>query len=156
MTAGHHIAMALRIAYLTMHRRADAQFGRLGVTADQYVVLAALAQEDAVSQQELVGRTCSDPNTIGAMLVLLERRSLVRRGRHPTDRRARSVTLTPKGRQTYKNLWAAGATFRRRLRAAFGADEIDALIEFLGRVTHAASLPDKPPRRRRAPAAGRE
>ena len=31
---GHDLAMALRVAYLTMHRRANAEFARLGLTAD--------------------------------------------------------------------------------------------------------------------------
>ena len=32
MATGHDLAMALRAAYLAMHRRSDARFARLGVT----------------------------------------------------------------------------------------------------------------------------
>ena len=42
--AGHDLAMALRAAYLTMHRRANAEFARFCLTADQFVILTALAQ----------------------------------------------------------------------------------------------------------------
>ena len=76
---GHELAMALRAAYLGMHRRTGAVLARTGVTADQFVVLAALAEADALTQNELVSRTSSDPNTVRAMLVLLERKLLVKR-----------------------------------------------------------------------------
>ncbi len=49
MTTGHNIAMAQRAAYLTFHRQADAHFTRRGVTADQFVVLSALADGDAIT-----------------------------------------------------------------------------------------------------------
>ena len=51
-----------------MHRRAGAALGQHDLTADQFVVLTALAESDAVSQAELVRRTASDPNTLSAML----------------------------------------------------------------------------------------
>ncbi len=35
--SGHELAMALRLAYLTMHRRTDAVLAKHGVTADQFV-----------------------------------------------------------------------------------------------------------------------
>jgi MarR family transcriptional regulator, lower aerobic nicotinate degradation pathway regulator len=44
MTTGHRVAVALRAAYLALHRQADAHFTSRGVTADQFVLLAALAE----------------------------------------------------------------------------------------------------------------
>ena len=87
---GHDLAMALRLAYLTMHRRTDALTARCGVTADQFVVLRALAETGVLSQRELTDRTGSDRNTLRAMLVLLEERELIERSSHPKDK-ARSV-----------------------------------------------------------------
>ena len=72
MTAGHEVALALRAAYLALHRRTNAWFATHGVTADQFVMLSALADADAVTQQELVRRVGSDPNTVRAMLLLNE------------------------------------------------------------------------------------
>jgi DNA-binding MarR family transcriptional regulator len=139
MIAGHDIAMALRAAYLAMHRQSDAYFARHGVTADQFVLLAALASGDALTQRELAVRTTSDPNTVRAMLVLLEGRGVVARGRHATDARARTVTLTAKGRRVYKRLWAAGEPVRERLLAALGPGEPSALLDLLDRVTRACT-----------------
>ena len=106
MTSGHEIAMALRAAYLALHRQTNDCFAKDGVTADQFVLLAALAEADAVTQQELVRRVGSDPNTVRAMLLLLEGRGLVARERHPADGRARCVTLTAKGRRVFEKLLA--------------------------------------------------
>src|SRR5204863_6203331 len=106
MTSGREVARALRAAYLALHRQTNDCFADDGVTADQFVLLAALAEADAVTQQELVRRVGSDPNTVRAMLLLLEGRGLVARGRHPGDGRARCVTLTAKGRQVFRKLWA--------------------------------------------------
>src|SRR5262249_33344123 len=141
MTIGHEVAMALRAAYLALHRQTDDCFSDDGVTADQFVLLAALAEADAVTQQQLVRRVGSDPNTGRAMLLLLEGRGLVARARHPADGRARSVTLTAKGRRVYQKLWAKSEPLRARLLAAFRPDEVAALLGLLQRVAEVMAPP---------------
>src|SRR3954465_370302 len=104
MSEGPELPRLLRAAYFAMHRVSDAHFSSHGVTADQFVLLACLAEQDAITQQELARRASSDPSTTRAMLVLLEGRGLVNRPRHPADSRARVVTLTAKGRHLVKRL----------------------------------------------------
>src|SRR5262245_10789793 len=133
--------MALRVAYLTFHRQVDAHFAEHGVTADQFVLLSALAEGEGVTQQELVRRISSDPNTVRAMLLLLEERGLVARLRHPTDGRARSVALTAKGRRRYAQLVAGSEPLRTRLLAAFPPAEATAFLERLCRVCEAMGPP---------------
>jgi DNA-binding MarR family transcriptional regulator len=132
---GHELALALRAAYLALHRRTDALMAQSGVTADQFVVLAALAEGDALTQSDLVSRTCSDPNTLRAMLVLLERRGLIERRPHPTDGRARSVALTRRGRRVFQELWRKSASLRDRLLSALTADESMSLVTRLRQLT---------------------
>jgi len=134
MASGHDIAMALRAAYWAMHRRTEASLRERGITADQFVLLFLLTEQDGITQQELVRRASSDANTIRAMLVILEKRGLVTRERHPTDGRARSVALTRKGRETYEKLWAQSEPLRERLRTGFGAREAQTLVKFLARI----------------------
>jgi DNA-binding MarR family transcriptional regulator len=131
----------LRAAYLGMHRLSDAHFSRHGVTADQFVVLAALAEQSEVTQQDLVRRVSSDPSTLRAMLVLLEGRGLVKRERHPGDGRARSVSLTPRGRRLFEKLWAASEPIRAQLLAGFEPHEIETLVALLHRVIANVSAP---------------
>jgi DNA-binding MarR family transcriptional regulator len=135
MATGHDIPMGLRAAYLAMHRQTNAILARQGVTADQFVILSLLGERDGITQQELVRRASSDPNTIRAMLVLLENRGLVARVPHRTDGRARSVTLTRMGRQTLGRLWAESEPLRERLVTAFRPNETDTLVEFLARIS---------------------
>ena len=104
MHQGHEFAMLLRKAYLTFHRRANARIIKSGITADQFVALTMLAQEEGITQITLVERTASDANTVTAILRLLERRGLVRREAHARDGRARCVFLTSKGRRLQRRL----------------------------------------------------
>ena len=137
MSSQSNLAIALRTAYLALHRRSESRFARHGVTADQFVLLATLARGHALTQRELAYRMSSDPSTVRAMLVLLERRGLVARDTHPTDARARTVALTPKGKKAFRQLWRAGEPNRERMLAALSADEAETLIGLLTRVAEA-------------------
>lgn len=141
MLTGHDIALSLRAAYLAMHRQTNAHLSRFSVTADQFVLLNALAGRDGVTQQQLVRVASSDPNTIRSMLVLIERRGFVRRATHPKDRRARCVTITPKGRRIYERLSAALTPLRDRLSDLFVLNEAEALIQRLDRIAGALARP---------------
>src|SRR5262245_3443338 len=130
----HDLAMALRGAYLTMHRKADSFFIKYGVTADQYVLLHLLARESGVTQQTLVVRASSDPSTVRAMLLLLEGRGLVTRERHPIDGRARSVSITQKGLKIYQRLRWAFEPFLAQLVSDFRPEEVRTLQGLLRRI----------------------
>lgn len=138
MTTGSDLAIALRTAYLALHRRSEAAFAPHGVTADQFVLLATLARGGhALTQRELARRMSSDPSTVRAMLVLLERGGLVEREAHPTDARARTVTLTADGKRTFRKLWTAGEPVRAEMVGALGPGEAEAVVQLLGRVAGA-------------------
>src|SRR5438105_2098329 len=139
MLTGHTIAIALRAAYLAMHRQADASLLPGGVTAEQFVLLAALSETDSSTQQELARRTSYDPNTLRAMLLLLEAKGLIRRDPHPTDGRARRVVLTQQGWQQYEVLRELSEPFRCRLLVALGPDDAPTLVRLLNRVVQAMS-----------------
>jgi DNA-binding MarR family transcriptional regulator len=134
MNDGRELPRLLRTAYFGMHRVSDDHFSRHGVTADQFVLLACLAEEDAITQQELAGRASSDPSTVRAMLVLLEGRGLVSRERDPGDRRARVVTLTAKGRRLAERLWKTSEPIRAQMLSGFSADEARRLVGCLRRL----------------------
>ena len=104
--------MRLRRAYLAMNRCAQRACEEFDVTADQYVVLSLLRERDGVRQRDLVDRAYSDPNTVTAMLTLLERKGLVRREADPLDGRARIVRLTPAGKRLQTKLADAVAPIR--------------------------------------------
>lgn len=129
--------MALRAAYLGLHRASEACFARFGVTADQFVLLARLAEGQALTQRELARRMASDPSTVRAMLVLLERRKLVRRQNHPEDARARTVAITPSGQRMFEKLWEAGDPIRSQMFEALNPQDAAVLVRLLWRVADA-------------------
>jgi DNA-binding MarR family transcriptional regulator len=137
MGTNSDIPIALRAAYLALHRRSEARFARFGVTADQFVLLATLARDQALTQRELARRMSSDPSTVRAMLVLLEQRGLVRRDAHPTDARARTVALTAAGKRIFRQLWSAGEPVREQMAGTLRPDEAETLVRLLTRVAEA-------------------
>jgi DNA-binding MarR family transcriptional regulator len=141
MASGHDLAMRLRAAYLALHRRTNAALADSGLTADQFVLLTALAEGDGVAQKELVDRTGSDPNTMSEMLARLEKKGLVARERHAEDGRARSVTLTPRGRRVQAHLWGRSAPVRAELESLFSPEGLRRLVRGLGRIATAMGPP---------------
>lgn len=134
MTSGSELAIALRVTYLAFHRRSDAAFAPLGVTADQFVFLATLSSGRTLTQRELARRMLSDPSTVRAILVLLDRRGLVERDAHPTDARKRTVALTAEGRRTLRRLWEVGEPIRAQMLQALQPDEAREIVALLTRV----------------------
>jgi DNA-binding MarR family transcriptional regulator len=133
-TAKSELPIALRAAYMALHRRSEARFAPYGVTAEQFVLLARLARGDALTQRELARRMPSDPSTVRAMLVLLEKRGLVRRTAHPTDSRARGVTLTAAGQRKFRQLWTAGESIRSQMLSSLQPQEAEAIVRLLTQV----------------------
>ena len=134
MIAKNEIPLALRAAYLAMHRRCESRFGDYGVTADQFVLLATLARGHALTQRELARRMSSDPSTVRAMLVLLERCGFVQRETHATDARARTVALTAAGKRKFRQLWKAGESIRAKMYGSLQPYEAETLVRLLARV----------------------
>lgn len=134
MTTQSELPLALRTAYMALHRRSDAVFGEQGVTADQFVLLATLSRGQALTQRELARRMPSDPSTVRAMLVLLEQRGLVQRDVHPTDSRARTVALSIEGKKKFRQLWTAGEPVRAQMVETLQTDEVETLVKLLMKV----------------------
>jgi DNA-binding MarR family transcriptional regulator len=131
------LPMAMRAAYFTLHRETDSCFSDLGITADQFVLMATLDREHAVTQRELAKRMPSDPSTVRAMLVLLENQGLVVREPHPSDARAKSVSLTSKGKKKFEQLWVASESIRQSMNSALNEKEYRILVKLLNQVTDA-------------------
>ena len=130
------LGMKLRGAYMTLHRRFNQHFrSRFDVTADQFVVLMLLSEEDGITQRELTRRSFSDSSTVGALLNLLEGKSLVRRETNPVDRRERLVILTMQGQRLQQQLWDSSRELHEELWSAVGSkDEERAVTGALNRV----------------------
>jgi DNA-binding MarR family transcriptional regulator len=145
VTDGQELAIALRAAYWAMHRRTNALLAPHGVTADQFVLLARLAQEDGVTQQELARRASTDANTIRPMLLLLQKRGLIERRSRASDRRALSVLLTSAGRRKFHIMLKATEACREQMLAAITHGAPRALSHNLQHLAHALQTPPARP-----------
>ncbi|TDD69225.1 MarR family transcriptional regulator [Actinomadura darangshiensis] len=76
----------------------------LGLTAPQAVALRELAAP--MTMRELAQRMSCEPSNATFIVDRLEKQGLVERGPHPTDRRAKVLTLTPAGTGTRERLMA--------------------------------------------------
>jgi DNA-binding MarR family transcriptional regulator len=144
--------MLLRKAYLSFHRRANAWMLNHGITADQFVLLTVVAREPGITQITIVERTASDPNTVAAILRLLERRRLVRREAHARDRRARCVFPTAEGRRVQRRAARDAGPILAALGDCLADCDRGQIERFLRRVHHAFTAPPaevngRPPRR---------
>jgi DNA-binding MarR family transcriptional regulator len=129
------IGMQLRGAYLTLHRCLNLILRESGVTADQFVVMSLVAEEDGLTQGEIAERCSSDPSTVGALLRLLDGKGLVSRRRHPEDGRARSIHLTPEGRDLHERAWETSMGFQKALGDTLHTSgEGKAVLTALGRI----------------------
>ncbi|MDB5342211.1 MAG: yusO [Schlesneria sp.] len=143
MDQKNELPLVLRSAYHSLHRQSNLRFEEHGVTADQFVLLATLARGDALTQRELAGRMPSDPSTVRAMLALLRKRGLVSRDTHPTDGRAKTVSLTKAGRQKFQQVWESGQSIRDQMVCSLSTAEVTTLVTLLRRV--AESLAESSP-----------
>jgi DNA-binding MarR family transcriptional regulator len=81
------------------HTRIAAALESIGLTPALFGLLNIIGAREGAMQQELGSAMGVDPSTMVSLIDELESAGLAKRRPHPTDRRARAVALTPKGRR---------------------------------------------------------
>jgi DNA-binding MarR family transcriptional regulator len=81
------------------HTRIAAALESVGLTPALFGLLNVLGAREGAIQQELGSAMGIDPSTMVSLIDELESAGLAKRRAHPTDRRAREVAITPKGRR---------------------------------------------------------
>jgi DNA-binding MarR family transcriptional regulator len=81
------------------HARVSEELHSLGLTPARFGVLNVLGAREGAIQQELGSAMGIDPSTMVSLLDDLEGAGLAKRRPHPQDRRARQISITPKGRR---------------------------------------------------------
>jgi DNA-binding MarR family transcriptional regulator len=81
------------------HTRIAEALASLGLTPALFGLLNVLGARQGAIQQELGAAMGVDPSTMVSLIDELESAGLAKRRPHPKDRRAREVTITPKGRR---------------------------------------------------------
>ena len=84
------------------HTRTAEALESLGLTTALFALLNVLGTREGAIQQELGAAMGIDPSTMVSLIDQLEAAGLAKRRPRPTDRRAREVVITPKGRRALK------------------------------------------------------
>ena len=116
---------------MALHRATNASLADSDATADQFVVLTALAAHGPMTQSQLAERTFSDSNTISAMLRRLQSQGYVTRKRLPSDGRVRMVSLTRRGQRVQSELSDATESLRRQVEDHVDPARLNDLVSCL-------------------------
>jgi MarR family transcriptional regulator, lower aerobic nicotinate degradation pathway regulator len=84
------------------HTRVAEALESLGLTTALFALLNVLGTREGAIQQEIGAEMGIDPSTMVSLIDQLETAGLAKRRPRPTDRRAREVAITPKGRRVLK------------------------------------------------------
>jgi DNA-binding MarR family transcriptional regulator len=132
--------MIKRTAYLLTRAAASAQalgerdLETLGLSAREYAVLEALAEQSPLSQTKIAEILGVDRTTILKLGASLERKGLVVRERDEHDRRAYAVALTPDGERVHTAAFTLLADTEEQFLMNLGGDQRAQLNDLLSRI----------------------
>ena len=115
------------------HSRIAEALATIDLNPAQFGVLNLLGARDGAIQQEIASSMGIDPSTMVSLIDELERAGLAERRLHPADRRARSVSLTAKGRRAVKRGREMAAQVEDEVLGGLSAAERRELLTLLRR-----------------------
>ncbi|MBM9509343.1 MarR family transcriptional regulator [Streptomyces sp. KK5PA1] len=122
----------------------DAQLRSHGLSVSRLRLLRALATTTEPLRMRDLGEALDvAPRTVTSLVDALEREGLVERARHPTDRRAYLLTLTPTGRTVHARAEEIDRAALSTATATLTPTQRTTLLDLLS--TLRASVPDAPP-----------
>jgi DNA-binding MarR family transcriptional regulator len=125
------------------HTRIAEKLESIGLRPASFGVLNLLAKRDAMIQQEIGRAIGIDPSTMVALLDGLEGAGLVTRTPNPSDRRARVVAVTPKGRKALERGRKLNGEVEDEVLKGLSKTERRELLDLLRQAL--ASSPAQPP-----------
>ena len=130
-----------RLWRATHTRTADA-LRSVGLTPALFALLNVIGAREGAIQQELGSALGIDRSTMVSLIDQLESAELARRRPSPTDRRAREIAITPKGRRLLKHARGLVSQVEDEVLAGLTAEERGALLALLRRALDSA--PEQP------------
>ncbi|HWA21612.1 MAG TPA: MarR family winged helix-turn-helix transcriptional regulator [Caulobacterales bacterium] len=117
------------------------RFGVSDVTLRQFTVLAAVSSRAGQTQTDLVNATGIDRSTLADMILRMEERGLLTRGRSAADGRAKSVGLTANGRSALASAAPRARQADEAIMAALPRSKRAPFLEMLRTLADAADEP---------------
>ncbi len=110
------------------------QIKGFNVTPEQWSVLGCLLECDGIHQSMLAKKTAKDRHNITRMLNLLEKRGLIRRQQHHTDKRCLLVYLTEDGRELATKLIPVVSEFLHLSLAGLSRSDLSQMKRALAQI----------------------
>lgn len=126
---GHLARRFQQIAVAVFHAEVSAAGSDL--TPVQYSVLTALKAHPGVDQATLAGLIAFDRTTIGGVVDRLAQRGLLIRRPHPSDRRARTLEISPEGTALLERIEPAVQEAQRVMLSGLDGDEAAEFLRLL-------------------------
>lgn len=146
-----HTGFLLSRAGMIAQRHFAQRLETLGLTPRIWGALNVIDAETPLSQHELGRLIGMDPSSMVAAIDELERRGLVQRRPHPSDRRAHALSITPEGRETLGRGRELARSAQGELLAPLSADERRELHDLLLRVVQRTGVRGDALRQARSP-----
>ena len=120
------------------HTRFAEALESLGLTTALFALLNVLGAHEGAIQQEIGAAMGIDPSTMVSLIDQLEDAGLAKRRLHPTDRRAREVAITPKGRRVLEQARRLATQVEDDVLRGLSGDERRQLLTLLRRARSSA------------------
>ena len=124
-------------SYLVSETIAGAYQALFGLSIPEWRVVAVIAEDEGMTQQQIGRRTRMDKVTVSRATIGLVDRGLVERRPHASDRRSQSLHLSATGRDLYAQVAPKALELERRIFASFDPQEVAAFSDMLVRVQEA-------------------
>lgn len=120
----------------------EERLGPLGLAGKHYGVLSVLEERGSITQHEIGKCVYVDRTTMVGIIDDLEKKGLVERKEHPTDRRSHAVYLTGKGKEALSKAHHLASSVDKRFLGCLSAKEQKELRQILRKlvVAHYSSI----------------
>jgi DNA-binding MarR family transcriptional regulator len=125
------------------HTRVAEELATIGLTPALFAVLNFLRTREGAIQQEIGSAMEIDPSTMVSLVDQLEGAGLARRRPRPTDRRAREVAITAKGKRMLERSRRIAMDVEDEVLQGLSAAERARLLALMRRAL--GSAPTQPP-----------
>jgi DNA-binding MarR family transcriptional regulator len=120
------------------HVRVAGALGSVGLTPALFALLNVIGAREGAIQQELGSALGIDRSTMVSLIDQLESAGLAKRRPSATDRRAREIAITPKGRRLLERSRRMISETEDEVLAGLSAEERSKLVSLLRRALESA------------------
>ena len=120
---------ALAVIGVFLHRMAP-----FGLRPVDFSVLTLIAHNPGITSRQLCAALDILPPNLVGMIKSLDKRGLIERRPHPTDRRAQGLHLSPAGKKLQKSAQATATRLESDVASRLSAEELETLKSLLRKV----------------------